>query len=173
MLSTNIEAEFDIHIKRVKGRLFDEFQLRMEDEIAKSSKGGFLEKSQENPINRSKVFFDLIDAQYTSVLRETIEEIKQLFDNHDIGFRLLDINYCIHGYHRMTFIWVEDGREYVFDFLFDSDQHNPFEPFYRLGEIDGCGTPVNGDILHSDSQRLFSEQLDLPYWFVRGLQKNS
>lgn len=172
MLSTNIEAEFDKHLSKVKARLYDEFATRTEYEIARKS-DGILPKKMENPIARGKVFFELIDSQYLFLLREAVDGVKALFNKHGLGFRLIDIHQCFHGYHRMTLLWTSEGKEYVFDFLFDSSRDDPFESFYRLGEIDGCGTAINGDILHADSRQLFSDNLDLPSWFTRGLQRNS
>jgi hypothetical protein len=173
MLARNIEAEYDRHIFRLKNRVFEEFTLRTDEEIARQSKAGVLLRKMENPINRADVFFDLIESQYNALLREAVDAIKVLFDRHGIGFRLIDIHECMHGYHRITMMWAANRREYVFDCLFDSSQDNAFESFYRLGEIDSCGTAINGDILNQDTRQFIEDAADLPTWFVSGLQRNS
>lgn len=173
MLAKNIEAEYDRHIVRLKARVFDEFTTHADAEIARSSKTGVLPRTMENPINRAGVFFGLIESQYNTLLRDTVNNIKELFSRHDIGFRLVDIDECMHGYHRMTMMWNAKGNELVFDAIFDSSQDNPFESFYRLGEISRCGTAINGDILNSDTRQLFEDADDLPAWFVNSLQRNS
>lgn len=173
MLSTNIEAEYDRHLYRLRNRVYDEFSTRTNAEIARRSLSGILPIKMENPFNRADVFFDLIESQYNSRLRESIEAIKLLFDRHGIGFRLIDIHQCMHGYHRMTFAWAVKGNEYVFDFLFDSSQDNPFESFYRLGEIDRCGTATKGDILNEDTRQFIEDGDDLPNWFVTALRCDS
>ncbi len=175
MLSRNIEAEYDRHLNivRLKNRVYEEFTLRTDVEIARQSKAGVLLRKMENPVNRADVFFSLIESQYNALFRESVEAIKVLFARHNLGFRLIDIHECLHGYSRMTMVWSAKGHEYMFDCLFDSSQDNAFESFYRLGEIDGCGTPVNGDILNRDTRRFIEDGADLPQWFVNGLQRDS
>ena len=173
MLATNIEAEYDKHIVRLKHRVFEEFTLRTDGEIAHRSKSGVLPRRMENPIKRADVFFGLIESQYNALLRDVVENIKELFQRHDIEFRLSDIHSCMHGYHRITMLWTADGHEMVFDALFDSSQDDAFESFYRLGEINRCGTPINGDILDEHSRQHFEDGADLPSWFVQRLQRNS
>lgn len=173
MLARNIEAEYNRHIARLQDRVFDEFTSRTNEEIARQSKAGVLLRKMENPMNRADVFFGLIESQYNAALREAVDAIKALFDRHNLGFRLIDIHDCMHGYHRMTMMWESRGHEFVFDFLFDSSQDNAFESFYRLGEINGCGTAINGDILNPDTRQFFEDGADLPHWFVAGLRRNS
>lgn len=173
MLARNIEAEYDRHIYRLQNRVFTEFTLRTENEIARRSKAGVLLREMENPLNRADVFYDLIETQYNLLLRECIDAIKALFARHHLGFRLVDIHECMHGYHRMTMVWEAKRNEYVFDFLFDSSEDEAFESFYRLTEIDCCGNVTNGDTLNSETRQFISDGADLPRWFVTGLQCNS
>ena len=173
MLSRNIEAEYNRHVKNLKFIVFDDFTPRSDAEIAKLSTRGFLPREFENPINRADVFFDLIEKNYNTKFRQAVDSVKDLFAKHNLSFRLIDIPACMHGYRRMTMLWNSKGNEYVFDFFFDTSEDDPFDSFYRLGCLDSCGTPINGDILHENSRQIFEDNSDLPSWFVDGLRANS
>ena len=173
MLSRNIEAEYNRHIFRLKNRVFEEFTFRSDAEIARQSKAGVLLRKMENPINRADVFFGLIEDHYNSLLREAVDNIKALFERHNLSFRLIDIDECMHGYHRITMLWSVNRYEFVLDCFFDSSENEPFESFYRLGQIDSCGTAINGDILNTDTRQFLEDNADFPSWFVNGLQRNS
>lgn len=172
MLVRTIDAEVPLHLGRVRKRVFDEFAHRADEYIATQCKDGVVDKRFENPITRAGIFYNLIDEQYLSLLREAVNDTKRLFANHDISFRLYDIGACVHSYHRITLLWVVNRVEYVFDFLFDSSTDDPFESFYRISEISSCGELLNGDILNNTRQ-LFEDNAELPHWFVSGLQQKT
>ena len=173
MLSRNIEAEYNRHLKNLKFVVFDGFTPRSHNEIAKLSKLGYLPREFENPIKRADVFFDLIESNYNTSFRQAVDFVKVLFARHNLSFRLIDIPACMHGYQRMTMLWNSRGNEYVFDFIFDATGDDSFESFYRLGCVDGCGTAIHGDILNDNSRQIFEDNSDLPSWFVDGLRANS
>lgn len=170
MLSTNIEAEYDHHIVKLRNPVFEDFSNRAADDVAARSSEGFLPRKMESPIDRAEVFYELIENEYNSKLRNAIENTKSLFAKHGLLFRLYDIEECLHGFHRLTLLWsVPSSKVYVFDFLFDSSRENPFESFYRLTELDSAGTPINGDVVN-ETIKLFEDESPLPEWFVNGLR---
>ena len=168
----DIDTEFNSHLRKVRTRLYPEFTKRTKDYIAEHSPDGYMHRMHENDIVRSDLFFRLIDEQYLSVLYGIGDTIKTLFDSHGIGFRLYDIGEVRHGYQHLTFLWNAGGNEYIFDFSFDSAQHNPFDSYYKTGLINSCGEIVDGDMMHGSGQ-YFEDNADLPQWFIDGLRQNT
>jgi hypothetical protein len=170
-----IDTEIIKNLERARMQLYDDFDERTNVEIALKCNKGFLESIYEDPFKRTDIFYSLIDDQYTTNLRENCSLILDLFRRHGIAYRLCDINNVLHGYHRMTFIWVVDRQEYGFDFIWKSDETNNYESFYRLGLINRCGDICNGDILDAPHQtiRYFCDDADLPAWFASGLAHNT
>jgi hypothetical protein len=169
-----IETEVKVHLATVRNDLYEDFDKRTSDYIAlQSSKSGFLEKELETKFSQSTLFFNLIDTEYVGKLRETLDLVIQLFEKSELKYRLYDIHFCLHSYHRLVFIWTNHDRDEIFfDFMFDSDTFDPFSSFYKLGMFNSCGELLNGDILHGTIQ-LFEHDAKLPNWFVNALSKNS
>lgn len=169
----DIDYEVRLHLKRVQSLLYADFDKRTHAAIAAvASETGSLPPVFEKKIVRAGLFFELIEQQYVGPLTEYVNKIKALFTRHQILFRLYDITHCKHGYERLSLIWYCHGSEYIFDFIFDSSQHNPSESYYRLGLISGCGELLDGDILHGSGQ-LLEDGKDLPQWFISGLKANA
>lgn len=170
----DIDFEAVNHLEHVKTKVYEEFAKRTDNHIAElSSKDGVLAKQYEQRMNYTTLFFKLMDEQYVGLLYDTVEQIKQLFTKHGIQFRLYDMTYVQHAYHRASLIWFVRDMEYVFDFMFDSDQVDPIDSFYRVVLTNGTGLVINGDSLTGTINTFDSAEPKLPDWFVTGLRHNS
>lgn len=168
----NIDTELVSHVRKIRAKIYPIFTQRTKEFIAERSTEGYMSRLVEADIVQSTIFFKLIDEQYLSVLYDLTNKIKTIFDSHGIEFRLYDIGEVRHGFQHLTFLWNSRGGEYIFDFCFDSAQHNTFPSYYKIGLINSCGELVDGDILHGSAQ-YFEDNSDLPQWFIDGLRHNT
>lgn len=171
-----IDTEIIKNLERARMQLYDDFSERASEEMAsRCNASGVLESIYEDPFTRTDIFYSMIDTEYTKNLREISGFVVELFKQHGIGFRLFDLTTALHGYHRMTLLWVVDRQEFGFDFIWKSDETNEYESFYRLGLINRCGDISNGDILDAPQQtvQFFCDGAKLPEWFVSGLSHNA
>lgn len=161
------------HLPNVYPRVFEDFTVRTDNRIAAiSSERGVLAKEFEKKITYNTLLAQLIDQQYMGLLYETVEKVKALFERHGLLFRLYDIDRVIHGFHRLSLIWNVQGKEIVFDFLFDSSTDEPFDSFFRLVALNSSGNVTHGDTI-TGTVNLIDEDPDFPSWFYSAIQRNS
>lgn len=179
MHSYTLNSVISENPEKVIPALFEEFANLSDVKIAKLCDSGVLTSNYENPIERARVFYQLIDDFYIEQLRCVTGLISNEFEKSGIAFRLSDIHEILHGYRRMALCWTSTTHEYYFDVMWEvaHDEHaNPKEwnTFYRIWITDGCGDLSAGDILEgTEFVREFSDESIMPRWFTDPLKAAS